>query len=324
MIVIDDVFFYHNCWVLTLAIKLKSFFIFFLYCTVFNIHKKWLSSFLDSFSANFMVGHVSSGLRMLLILLFVVISSFTGRFLLNVVFLSSISLLIFGLFFVNMSGRLSVILTLLKTILREFVLVGFVFLLSVLFFWNFGSVIVSFILSMHSLLLPLNPCATTVLSLWISTMPSRISSLGVPVLITAVVCILFLRFHGLLLCLHTAVASSVALVLPTKLTGISFPSVTVSVTMKRFVSVLPVLIYLLMMTTTKNNELTAAGGAVLFFTSFLWCLRDLIVINIRVFSMISQKKLNIFRLSHLIAIHIAGVGPSRIDDTKFLRRGADA
>jgi hypothetical protein len=41
--------------------------------------------------------------------------------------------------------------------------------------------------------------------------------------------------------------SSVALVLPTKSTGISFPSVSVSVTMRRFVSVLRVLIYLLMM-----------------------------------------------------------------------------
>ena len=55
---------------------------------------------------------------------------------------------------------------------------------------------------------------------------------------------------------------------------------------------------------------------------------------IRMFSMISKKNLILFRLYpiyHRSAIHIAGVGPSRIDVTKIQkrcepasRRGADA
>jgi hypothetical protein len=48
-----------------------------------------------------------------------------------------------------------------------------------------------------------------------------------------------------------------------------------------------------------------------------------ILIMIRMFSMISKKIESFFRLYpiyHRSAIHIAGVGPSRIDDTKIQKR----
>jgi hypothetical protein len=104
----------------------------------------------------------------------------------------------------------------------------------------------------------MNHCATTVLSLWISTMPLPISSLnGLLFPIPAVVATHSLRFHAPVFCLLTAVVGFVAAGLPTKLTGISFPSVPVSLILMMSLSVLCVLIYLLMM--TKIIQLTAAG-----------------------------------------------------------------
>ena len=252
-------FFLWKNWMLPRTIfsmkKLKYFFIFILYGTVSTCSQNCIS-------ADFMVVPVSSGPRMLLILLFVVISSFTGRFLLFSGFLWSNSRLIFGRLFGTTSSLSCVSLTLPRIISRESVLVGFVFLLSTRFFPNFVSVIVSSIPWMLSVLLPMNLCATTGLFPWISTILSWPSSLGVPVLIPVVAYILSPRFRVLLLFLRMAVASSAALVLPTKSTGISFPSVSVSVTMRRFVSVLRVLIYLLMTRGSAPSDGSDRSGAV--------------------------------------------------------------
>jgi hypothetical protein len=86
--------------------------------------------------ANFAALLVSFGLRILSVLLFVDFSSFTAAVL--AVSLFTPSLLIFALLFVIMSSLLSVrrtaILISQTTTLSVFVLVGFVFLLSALFF----------------------------------------------------------------------------------------------------------------------------------------------------------------------------------------------
>jgi hypothetical protein len=86
--------------------------------------------------ANFAALLVSFGLRILSVLLFVDFSSFTGVVLAASLFTPS--LLIFALLFVIMSSllfaRLMAILISRTTTSREFVLVGFVFLLSALFF----------------------------------------------------------------------------------------------------------------------------------------------------------------------------------------------
>jgi hypothetical protein len=86
--------------------------------------------------ANFAALLVSFGLRILSVLLFVDFSSFTGVVL--AVSLLIPSLLIFVLLFVSVSSRLCVRLTAIlisrTTTLSEFVIVGFVFLLSALFF----------------------------------------------------------------------------------------------------------------------------------------------------------------------------------------------
>jgi hypothetical protein len=86
--------------------------------------------------ANFAALLVSFGLRILYVLLFVDFSSFTAAVL--AVCLFTPSHLIFALLFVIMSSllcaRLMAILTGRTITSREFVLVGFVFLLSALFF----------------------------------------------------------------------------------------------------------------------------------------------------------------------------------------------
>jgi hypothetical protein len=86
--------------------------------------------------ANFVALLVSIGMMILSVLLFVDFSSFIAAVL--GVFLFMPSRLIFALLFASMSNPLCVLLmaipTLLRIISREFVLVGFVFLLSALFF----------------------------------------------------------------------------------------------------------------------------------------------------------------------------------------------
>ena len=86
--------------------------------------------------ANFAALLVSFGVRILSVLLFVDFSSFTGVVLAASLFTPSH--LIFALLFVIMSSllfaRLMAILISRTTTSREFVLVGFVFLLSALFF----------------------------------------------------------------------------------------------------------------------------------------------------------------------------------------------
>jgi hypothetical protein len=86
--------------------------------------------------ANFAALLVSFGLRILSVLLFADFSSFTGVVL--AVSLFTPSLLIFVLLFVSVSSllcaRLTAILISRTTTLSVFVLVGFVFLLSALFF----------------------------------------------------------------------------------------------------------------------------------------------------------------------------------------------
>lgn len=128
MVVIDDVFFYEKigCYPAPFSLTGKI-------EILFHLHLVWHSITTCSqncISADFMVVPVSSGPRMLLILLFVVISSFTGRFLLFSGFLWSKSRLIFGRLFGTTSSLSCVSLTLPRIISRESVLVGFVFLLS--------------------------------------------------------------------------------------------------------------------------------------------------------------------------------------------------
>jgi len=199
--------------------------------------------------ANFVGLLVSSGLRNLSVLSFAVSSSFIAA---GKNFLLIRSRLIFVRSFVSMWRVLCVLLTatptLPKIISREFVTVGSVFHLSALFFWNFKNVLQSH-LRLAVLPPPMNPYVLMASSLNSSTLHSLEKSLELIIHIPAVVCLSFLPFPAPVLCRLGAVASTAVLDLPTKLTWIGFPSVSVSVMVlvKRSSFVLHVLMQSLMM-----------------------------------------------------------------------------
>jgi hypothetical protein len=144
--------------------------------------------------------------------------------------------------------------------LSVFVLVGFVFLLSALFFWSFKS-------STHTPgwsaahQLPMIPCVLMGLCLTPRIPCSTVKTLDFTSSIPAVVCASFLRFRVLVLCPLGAAVSTVALDLPTKSISICFPSVTVSVSWREvrgmFVCVLCVLMISLM---TKGGSAPSDGN----------------------------------------------------------------
>jgi len=217
--------FFRDMW----PIKLKCFFTFFVIAWIHTSDKTWLVLSVDSMLANFVDLLVSSGLRNLSVLLFAESSSFiaTGK---N--FLLTRSRLIFIRSFVSMSRMLCVLLTatptLPKIISREFVLVGSVFHLSPLFFWNFNNATV---LHHWSAVHPplMIPCLPMVSCRIQSTMRLPVKSLGFITIIPAVTATSFLPFPAHVLSHLGAVASIVALDLPTKSTSIGFPNVSVSV-----------------------------------------------------------------------------------------------
>ena len=231
-------------------IKLKCFFSFGLNVWLL-IRYIWILVLLpESMLANFVGLLVSFGLWILSVLLFADFSSFTG--VVQAAFLLMPSPLIFVLLFVSVSSLLCVIptaiLTLLKTISRSFVLVGFVFLLSELFFWSFKSV--RFTPRWSAVpRLPMIPCVLMVSCLGWRMMRSIVKSRNFTFRIPAVICAAFLPFRVLVLAPRWGVASTVARGWRTRSTGIGFPSVSVSV-MKgvrmRFWFVLPVLMKWLM------------------------------------------------------------------------------
>jgi hypothetical protein len=239
-----DVFFYFRS---SITIKLKCFSNIIVMGSFNRISDKlWLVLLVESMLANFAALLVSFGLRILSVLLFADFSSFTGVVL--AVSLLIPSLLIFALLFVIVSSRLCARLTAIlisrTTTLSEFVLVGFVFLLSALFFWSFKS-------STHTPVwsaahqLPMIPCVRMGLCLTPRIPYSTVKSLDFTSSIPAVGCVSFLRFRVLVLYHLGAVVSTVVLDLPTKPTSICFPSATVSVR-RMFVCVLRVLMKSLM------------------------------------------------------------------------------
>ena len=104
---------------------------------------KWVKDFLECISAVYVVGLGLFGIRILLVLSFADFSSFIVP---DVGCLFTWLHLTFARLFVSMSRTSSVwcgtanIITGLRNILTGFVTVGFVFLLSELFFWNFKNV----------------------------------------------------------------------------------------------------------------------------------------------------------------------------------------
>jgi len=206
----------------------------------------WLVLLVESMLANFVALLVSFGLWILSVLLFVDFSSFTAA-VLAVCLLMPLRL-IFALLFVIMSSLLCVrrtaILISQTTTLSVFVLVGFVFLLSALFFWNFKSSIRTPGWSAaHQL--PTILCVLKGLCLTPRIPYSTVKTLDFTSSIPAVGCASFLRFRALVRCPPGAAVSTVALDLPTKSTSICFPSVTVSASWRKvimmFVCVLCVL-----------------------------------------------------------------------------------
>ena len=230
------------CGDMLLPIKLKCFFTFYLIAWIQTSDKIWLVISVESMLANFVDLLDSSGRSILSVSSFVEYSSFIAA---GIDFLFAISRLIFVCSFASMWRVLCALLTAIPTfpkiISREFVLVGFVSHLSVLFFWNFKNVPQSHLWSAAHRP-PMNHCVLMAPSLKASTLHSLEKSLGFKIPIPAVACRSFLPFPAHVLCPLGAVASTVALDLPTRSTWIRFPNVSVSVMkeVRKFVCVLHV------------------------------------------------------------------------------------